>query len=366
MKYFFLFLFTFFLSVFFTKIVRFFALKYKILDYPQTAPERKVHSQPVPLLGGISIFLSSFLVIFFLFFTSFLELETISFKNIVGFFIGSLILIIGGILDDCYNLPPIKQLFFSILAVLIVIASGVSIKYINNPFGQGLIFLEQIKIKIFEFKNIPYYLSLPADLITFIWLLTIIYVLKLLAGLDGLVPGIGAIGSLIIFFLCLFTKFYQPDVGSLAIIFTGAFLGFLIFNFHPAKIFLGTSGETFIGFTLATLSIISGSKIATLLLVLGIPFLDFVWVILRRILKEKRSPLIADKKHLHYRLLEFGLSHSQAVIFFWLISLIFGLIGIFFPTTKIKIIALATLTIIMIILALLLTKKQLTKKMLNC
>ncbi|MFN3301528.1 MAG: glycosyltransferase family 4 protein [Patescibacteria group bacterium] len=365
MNYLIFFLSAIFLSLILTEIVRRFALKYKILDYPNKAPERKIHQKPIPLFGGLALFFSFFLILFFSLITGLLKLETVVFKNIIGIFFASLVLIIGGLLDDLYNLSPTKQLIFSILAILIVIASGIGIKYINNPFGKGLIFLEQKKFEILRFRGIPYYFSWPADLVTFIWLLIMIYALKLLAGLDGLVPGMTIIGSLIIFFLCLLTKFYQPDIGGLAIILAGVSFGFLFFNFHPAKIFLGTSGETFSGFILGVLAIISGSKIATLLLVLGIPILDMIWVILRRIFKEKRSPFLADKKHLHYRLLNFGFSHQGAVIFLWGLALIFGLIGIFFPTTKIKVLALGILIFLMIGLAILIKNKKIKNELDN-
>ncbi|MCX7778969.1 MAG: undecaprenyl/decaprenyl-phosphate alpha-N-acetylglucosaminyl 1-phosphate transferase [Patescibacteria group bacterium] len=361
MNYFFFFISAFILAVVFTKIIRRFALRYQILDYPEQAPERKIHQKPIPLLGGLALFFSFFLVLFFSLLTGWFQLETILLKNLIGLFLASLILMIGGILDDRYRLSPAKQFLFSTLAVFVVMASGIGIKYINQPFGQGLIFLEQQKIEILRWRGVPYYFSWPADLITFTWLMLIIYALKLLAGLDGLVPGITSIGALMIFCLCFFTKFYQPEVGILAIILAGASLGFLIFNFHPAKIFLGTSGETFSGFILGTLAIISGSKIATLLLVLGIPILDVVWVILRRIFKEHRWPFFADKKHLHFRLLEIGFSHRGAVIFLWALALFFGLIGVLFPTTQTKILALGGVTIIMIGLALFVTRKTLTK-----
>jgi len=345
-------------SVFFTKIFKFLAIKYKILDYPETAPERKIHQKPIPLLGGLALYFSFFLTIFLIFLFKIWPNGNVSLKHLLALFLGSTILIIGGVIDEKKNLKPALQLIFSILAVLTIIAFGIGVKYINNPFGKGLIFLEKNKIEILKIKGVPYYFSWPADLITFIWLLLIIYAIKLLAGLDGLVPGISVIGGMIISFLCLLTKFYQPDVGLLAIILTGVSLGFLFFNFHPAKIFLGTSGETFLGFLLGILAIISGGKFATLLLVLGIPILDLIWVIFRRIFKEKKSPMIADRKHLHYRLLDFGFSHKKAVIFLWLVSLSFGLIGLLFPTTKIKIFALIFLIIFMIILAILVTGKN--------
>lgn len=364
MNYFFLFVVAFILSVVFTKIVKSLANKFKILDYPEKDPGRKIHRNPIPLLGGVGLYFSFFLSLILIILLKIWPSGPISFKHLFGVFIGSTILIIGGVLDEKKNLKPVFQLLFSVLAILTVIAFGIGIKYINHPFGQGLLFLEQTKIELFEINGIPYYFSWPADLITFIWLLLVIYATKLLAGLDGLVPGVTAIGAATIIGFCLFTIFYQPQVAFLAIILLGISLGFLVFNFHPAKIFLGTSGETFLGFLLGVLAIISGSKIATLLLVLGIPILDLIWVVLRRILKEKQSPMMADRKHLHHRLLDFGFSHQGAVIFLWILALMFGLTGIFFPTTKIKILILGILIVTMIGLAILLTKKKVaeTKK----
>ena len=116
------------------------------------------------------------------------------------------------------------------------------------------------------------------------------YTTKFLDGLDGLVSGLSVIGGLIVAGLCLFTKFFQPEIATISLIFAGACAGFLIFNFYPAKIFLGEGGSLFCGFILGTLAIISGGKIATTLLILGIPILDLIWVILRRLIGEHRAP----------------------------------------------------------------------------
>ena len=140
----------------------------------------------------------------------------------------------------------------------------------------------------------------------------------------------------------------QPETALICIIFAGCSLGFLIWNFYPAKIFLGEGGSTFIGFMLGTLSIISGGKIATALLIMGIPILDIAWSILRR-LWQKKSPFVGDKKHLHFQLLEIGLGQRQAVIFLYLFSLAFGLTAIFIQG-KAKVIVLIVLIGLMIVL----------------
>lgn len=350
MFYFFAFISSFILSIFLTPFIRRLALKNKIVDYP--AP-RKIHSRPIPLLGGVAIFLSFFIVLtFFAFFTPYILEKSISLKQLLGVFIAGLFLMLGGFLDDKYNLPPKKQFIWPLMAVLTVIVSGIGVKYITNPFG-GIINLELKKIFILRFNEMPYYLSWPADLLTLIWLLGMIYTAKFLDGLDGLASGITAIGAFIIFGLCLFTAFYQPEIGFLAIILAGAVSGFLVFNWHPAKIFLGEGGSVFCGFMLGVLAIISGGKFAATLLVTGIAFLDLIWVILRRLFWERHSPFLADKKHLHFRLLDAGFSQRQAVIFLYLLALIFGL-STFFLKSAGKLIALGILSGLMISLAVLL------------
>ncbi len=316
------------LSFFLTFLVKNFAQKRKILDYPERAPQRKIHTRPIPLLGGLAIFFSFFIILFILGLVRPSLFQAIPLKKILGIFVGSIFIMVGGYLDDKYNLKPSQQIIWPILAVLTVIAAGIGVDYVTNPFG-GVIHLDKYKFFLFSFRGIPYYFTLFADIFTFVWLMTIIYATKFLDGLDGLVSGLGVIGGVIIAFLCLFTKFFQPEVALISLIFSGACLGFLFLNFHPAKIFLGEGGSVFCGFILGNLAIISGGKIATALLVLAIPILDLIWVIIRRIFKEKKAPWLADKKHLHFRLLDFGFSHRQAVLFLYLIALFFGLLTLF-------------------------------------
>ena len=221
---------------------------------------------------------------------------------------------IGGFLDDKYSLPAKKQIIFPLLAILVVILGGVEIEKITNPFGGYLNFQE------------IFWLS---PLLILVWLLGMMYTTKLLDGVDGLVTGIGAIGSFIIFLFTLTTQYYQPDIALAALILTGAALGFLIFNFYPAKIFLGEGGSLFFGYALGVLAIISGGKIAIALLIMGIPILDVLWTIMRRLLAGKNPFKFADKKHLHHRLLNLGLSQRQTVFVFYFLASIFGISGLF-------------------------------------
>ncbi len=337
-------------AVILTLLVRKMALRIKVVDRPQKFPERKIHSRSIPLLGGLAIFISIVLVTgYYALFTDRLIGGYMLPKYLVGMLIAGGLLMLGGFLDDKYDLKPQHQIIWPIIASLAVIGSGIGITYITNPFG-GVFYLDEVKIYLFSYQAIPYYITLFADLFAFFWLMGMMYTTKFLDGLDGLVGGITTIGALILFFLSLNQEVAQPETALLAIIVAGAMAGFLMFNFYPAKIFLGEGGSLFAGFILGVLSIISGAKIATALLILGIPILDVVWVIIRRVFFEKKSPFkTADKKHLHFRLLDIGWSHRTAVLFLYVISLLFGITALFLKTQQ-KLIALAVLLGIMVLL----------------
>lgn len=166
--------------------------------------------------------------------------------------------------------------------------------------------------------------------------------------MDGLVTGISAIGALVLFALSLSPEVNQPQTALLAITFCGALLGFLILNTYPAKIFLGESGSTFAGFMLAILAVVSGGKIATAILVMGLPILDMIWVIVQRVF-HGQSPFQGDRRHLHYRLTDLGFSEAQAVLFLYAITGIFGATALFLQSMG-KLIALVILVGVMAII----------------
>ena len=317
------------ISLVLTPLVRKIALLTRIIDAPVA---RKIHKKPTPLLGGVALFLSFFIttVIFWIF--GYITDSKISDINIIAILAGGFVLIIGGLLDDKYNFKPYQQIPFPIIAAGIIVFSGIKIQFISNPLGG-----------ILEFS------LLAGILLAFFWILGMIYTTKLLDGLDGLVTGVTTIGAFIIFAVSLFWDVPSSGTSVLALILAGASLGFLIFNWHPAKIFLGEGGSVFCGFMLGTLAIISGSKIATALLILGIPILDVFWVIANRIWQGK-SIAKGDNKHLHFRLLDIGLSHRQTVIFLYFLTAAFGVTSLFLHS-KGKIIALGILAAVMIILA---------------
>ena len=333
----------------FTFLIRRLALRYQIVDRPLLA--RKIHQKNIPLLGGVGLFLGFGLTLFyFTFFTDQILGGYMLAKHIIGLLLAGLILIFGGILDDKYQLSPVKQFIWPLLASAIIISSGIGIDYISNPFGEALR-LDTIKFQIFSINNIPYYVVLFADVFTLVWLLGMTYTTKFLDGLDGLVSGITVIACIVLFFLSLRPEVMQPETALVCVILAGAASGFLIWNFYPAKIFLGGGGSTFTGFALGTLAIISGGKIATALLILGIPIFDVAWVIARRIWQKKSPFKTADRKHLHFRLLDIGFSHRMAVLFLYSISLTFGTSALFLQGKE-KVLALCVLVLLMVILAL--------------
>ena len=316
-----------------TLIVRKLALKFKILDLPDSP--RKIHSQPLPLLGGWAIFIALALTASVLLVWGFIPDNKVSVSLIGGFFAGGLILMLGGWLDDKYDLSWFQSLFFPVAACLTVIWAGLEVTYISNPLG-GLVYLQ----------DWPY--QLPAILL-FFWLLAMIYTTKLLDGLDGLASSIGLVASLVIFGVSLFWDDRGSTTTYLSLALAGSLLGFLIWNWHPAKIFLGESGSTFIGFSLGVLAILTGGKFATALLVMGLPMLDVVWTILRRWGSRSKIFSLGDTGHLHFRLLRLGLSQPQVVIFMSLMALMFGSVS-FFTTSQGKLVALVILTLVMLLL----------------
>ncbi|MEK7481526.1 MAG: MraY family glycosyltransferase [Patescibacteria group bacterium] len=317
-------------AILLTVATRAFARYFNIVDRPVVGG-RKIHEKPVPLLGGIALYLAVIAAVAAIL-AARPELLTVnmSIRQLLMVGIGGLIIVIGGTVDDLYNLKPWRQMIFPIVGILTALFGGVALPYVTNPFGGIL------------------QLGAWGTVIAFVWLLGMTYTTKLLDGLDGLATGVVGIGALMIFALSQFTKFYQPDVALLALIVAAACAAFLLFNFHPASIFLGESGSLFLGYALGVLAIISGGKIATTLLVMGLPILDVAWVIVRRA-RQRKSIIRGDAWHLHHRLLKSGFSHRGAVLFMYAASAAFGSLTLVLQSKQ-KLIALALLAVFMVFL----------------
>lgn len=297
-----------------------FAKKYNLVDDPSIRPHpAHIQKRVVPRAGGLPIFLGIFFSILL-----FIPLD----KHILGIIFAILLLLAIGLLDDALkNFNPISRLIFQIIAALIVVASGVGITFITNPLG-GIINLDQLIIP-FNFFG-PHQIFLFADLLALIWIVWMMNIINWSKGVDGQMPSIILIASLTIFILSykLFLKGdpNQEHISTLSLITAGTSLGFLIFNWYPAKIFPGFSGSTILGFMIAILAILSGAKLATALLVLLVPTIDFLYTFFRRIF-QKKLPFVGDQKHLHHLLLNKGFSHQQISLFYLFSCAILGLIS---------------------------------------
>jgi len=282
-----------------------------------------VDVRPLVRLGGVVLFLAFALTILI-----FLPLD----KHLTALLLGGLWLTVIGTVDDIFNLSPLVLGTAHLAAALILVLGGVGIDFISNP----LAFLGGPRIFQLDLWRIPF-----ADLFTLLWVFTLINIVDWLDGLDGLATGVGVVASAVILGISLI--FHTPVTATLSLALGGVLLGFLVFNFSPAKILLG-SGGYLLGFFLAVLGIYSGGKIATALLVLALPVLDTMFVLLNR-LRRGRPLHLGDRTHLHHRLLERGLSVRQVVLLEWGLCGLLGGAALFLTGWK-KLLAIAAVFVV--------------------
>jgi len=322
-------------SIIFTWLAIKLANHFKIVDTPHEP--RKKHKKSIPLLGGVAIFTAFWLVAGYIIFTTGFG-KNLPVDKLISVFLGSVVLLIVGIVDDIRPLPAKIRFGLSAVAVIIAISGGVGIEKITNPFG-GIWYIDLIRV---------YNWPILANLLVFVWIMGMTYTTKVLDGLDGLATGVSTIAAIMIFFIASGARWHQPDVALFALIFAGACLGFLFFNFNPARIFLGESGSLFLGYMLGVMSVISGGKFATALLVMAVPILDLLWVIVARVRRGQKLSQ-GDREHLHFRLVDAGMSERMTVIFLYAVAILFGLATLFLQSQG-KVIVLFLLLILVIII----------------
>jgi UDP-GlcNAc:undecaprenyl-phosphate GlcNAc-1-phosphate transferase len=315
-----------------TPLVRQYALKHDIVDRP--SEERKIHRRPIAYLGGVAIFAG--------FLAAVILLLPVS-RQLAALLVGCLILVGVGVIDDMRGLSPWTKLAAQFFAAGVALAGGIGITYITNPFG-GVIDLTygRFAVDLFDWQ---FHITPIGNAISILWMVGLANVVNFLDGLDGLAAGTSVIAALTIFFLAIGPRVDQPLVALLAIILAGAALGFLPYNFYPARIFMGDSGAYFLGLALAMLAIYSGAKLATAALVLGFPIIDALWAATRRMAK-RRSPFRADRKHFHHLLLDAGMTQRQAVLTLYAVAAAFGTIALMVGSLA-KLIALIALFFLM-------------------
>jgi len=336
---------TFILSVVLTGAVRSFAVKKNLVVVPRG---RDVHKKPLPRLGGLAIFLSFLLVllIYFIFIAPGADISKGLWwgidKKVVGIWLASAVIVVTMLIDDLRGLPALVKLFFQIVAVAIIVASGIGIDSLSNPFGPP-INLNSVYLPINLFGT-TYHFSLWSDLLTAVWLIGMMNIVNFIDGVDGLAAGISAIAAVVLFLLSLGVG--QPAVAMISIILAGATLGFLLWNFYPAKIFMGDCGSMFLGLMLGVIPLVSGGKLATAFLVLGFAIVDGLIVAAARIIRGKNPLTTPDKTHLHHRFLAAGFSVPQAVVSMYIIAALFGWVAL--RSTALRKIIASTILIILV------------------
>lgn len=310
-----------------TPLVRKLAFRIGAVDRPN---ERKVHAGIMARMGGLGIYIA--------FVASALLFAPRS-AQLTGILLANTLIVITGILDDTRDLSPKIKLLGQVLAALVLMEYGFEVKFLTLPLEGGIVYLER------------------ADTIfTVFWLVGITNAVNLIDGLDGLAAGTSAIAAATMSVVALMTGQIQAFVLGLTLV--GAIVGFLRYNFHPASIFMGDTGSMLLGFNLAALAILGMTKSVTVIslllpvIILGIPILDTLWAIVRRASRGKHI-FEADKKHLHHRLLQIGLSHRNTVLVIYGVNLFLGAAAILIQTlgTLWSLAAVAVLAVLLLLFA---------------
>ncbi|MBA3943390.1 MAG: undecaprenyl/decaprenyl-phosphate alpha-N-acetylglucosaminyl 1-phosphate transferase [Herpetosiphonaceae bacterium] len=317
---------------------------------------RHVHHVATPTLGGSAIFVGFVAALLFSFLLTRgpgpLQRLPVEHLRLLLLLAGATLVWLIATIDDIHPLPPLPRLVGHIVAALIAVgpylwqwtvfpdpegAHGIILTAFENPFG-GQINLHRD------------YHPLLAIAVTVFWIVGMINTLNWIDGLDGLAAGVTLIAALI---LAIHTfVLHQYTLVMLPLMLAGACLGFLPFNFHPARIFMGDGGAMLLGYVLAISAIIGGAKLASALLVMGIPILDVAWLIVTRTLSGRRASE-SDRQHLHHRLYDLGFGQRQIVAFYYSISAIFGAIALLIPA-ELRLFKLVALAVLVVVLALVL------------
>lgn len=290
-----------------THLVIRFAAKLKIVDDPRRNKHPKViHTVPIPRGGGIPIFVAI---------CTALLLTIQSDPHLIAILLGAFVIAVMGYLDDKYNLNPYLRLIVGTLAAAIPVLSGIGINFVTNPLGGGVIDLSN---------------PLISDLFAVFWIVFMMNILNMGAkGIDGQLSGVVIIAAITIGALSLnySSDITQWPISILTSSLAGGFLGFLFWHKYPQRIMPGYGGASLAGYFLAIASLLSTTKVGTLIVVLGIPIIDTGYTIIRRILSGK-SPVWGDRGHLHHRLLDIGFSKKQVSEFYWSVTAILGILAL--------------------------------------
>ena len=287
------------------------AIKVGALDVPKDP--RKIHDKPMPYFGGLAIYISIMACMFVYMPHTSTNLHIM---------VGATIIVLTGVVDDMYDMPAKIKMLMQIIAAVVAIRGGVHIHFITNPLSD---------------TGMSYLLSWLSYPITLVWLVGITNTINLIDGLDGLASGVASIAATTLLFTA--SKMGYDFIVLQCAIIAGASLGFLPFNFNPAKIFMGDTGAMLLGYMLAVTSVLGMVKSVTVvalavpIFALGLPIFDTAFAIIRRFINKK--PIMqADKEHLHHRLMKHGLNQRQTVLIMYFISMMLGIVSVAIADTE--------------------------------
>ncbi|NCF64372.1 MAG: undecaprenyl/decaprenyl-phosphate alpha-N-acetylglucosaminyl 1-phosphate transferase [Chloroflexi bacterium] len=319
---------------------------------------RRKHVRAIPKLGGLAVF-GAWAAGVFLVYWLLPPLEPDDALRLRGVILGSLLLTTGGLLDDWRDLKPWAQFLIQFMGAAIAISHLIFIEVFTNPLAAS---------SFWHAPPFSWLLTIDGDLIwiwrplallfTVFWVVGMINAINWLDGLDGLAAGVCTIAALL--FAWHSYRLGQTTVALFPLALAGALLGFLPFNFAPARIFLGTAGAYFLGYQVATLSILSPAKLSTALLVLAVPILDVAWQIINR-LRRGQNPLQGDRGHLHFRLSDGGLPTRHIVVGYYIVAIAFGLVAILAPSGLFKLILWLALGTVVFALLIWLSRRPIKK-----
>ncbi len=295
------------------------AQRWHLVQHPHRAQD--VHVRPVPRAGGLAIALGFLVAVAVAQGVPVERSDPNELIRLRGLVVGAVLAAVAGLVDDRHELPPAPQLAVQLGLALVAAWHLIFIERFRNPFDGSLVV-------------VPAWIMVP---FTVLWFMGTMNTMNWLDGLDGLAAGVAAIAGAV--FALHMIRLEQYSVALLPLALVGSTLGFLPYNFNPARVFMGTAGSLFLGYTLAALSIMAGAKVATMLLVLAIPILDVAWQIVAR-LRRGASPFRGDRGHLHHRLYDAGLSQRQVVVGYWGVCAFLGALALLLPAPVYKLLAL--------------------------
>ncbi|MBN2469867.1 MAG: undecaprenyl/decaprenyl-phosphate alpha-N-acetylglucosaminyl 1-phosphate transferase [Anaerolineae bacterium] len=318
------------LSVILVPVSRRLAFQWNLVDRPRG---RHKHHAPTAKLGGMALYVSFTVAVLVAQLLPVPRFDPLELVRLAGLLLGGLFIFIMGLLDDIFEFGPLPQYFAQLGAASIAVIFRVFIETLNNPFtGQ-------------QTTPWPFFVTVA---ISVFWLGLMMNTVNWLDGVDGLAGGVGLIAAVVLFVHAAFRLDPpQTSVSLLPLALAGSTAGFLLFNFPPARIFMGSNGAFFLGYTLAVLSIIGGAKAATILLAMGLPLIDVAWQIFSRVLRG-RNPAEGDRGHLHFRLIDRGVSTRVIVAGYYVFCAFFGGLALITTSQVFKFIALLVMGVLVL------------------